>query len=679
MNLDFDYAAAQRAGYTDDQILDGLARSGTLSFDLNAARKKGYSATEILQTLYGGSRAPAVEAAPEETSLLRRAGDIGLSAIKGAMSVPEAAVGLADIVTGGAAGRGAEALGLDFKRAREVYNDLYSPAQKEANQRVAEAKGFVDTAGAMLFNPSTIVQTGVESIPAMLAGGGIGRGVMAVAPKLGAVAGAAIGEGAIGAGSTAERLRQESGGDLSLGQAGAALASGLGTGIFGLVGGRIAQKLGIGDIDTALVQAGAPIGTAKGVARRMIEGGISEGVFEELPQSMQEQIWQNAAMGKDLLDGVGENAAQGLIAGGLFGGFAGAALPARQKQPEQQPGQTPLLTNTPDPFISFPDGSVGRQSDVDAFLSGLPETERAAARARLYGYEPQDVVPAATPADVLSAGSIDEAITTAQQALASDTPEIAAARNSQIDAAWSAFIRDRATQRQAEFDAATQQRRDADVQAMQAQQADQQVEQAQALTQAQGFDEPAPTAMQLAMQEAQAKRQASIDARRAATTTTGVADVPQIPAFDAAPAVTEPTGQSAGAAAPTAAVDTVQATPDAVATPDAGAAADTVARARDILSAAGVTGNERMAALRAIRTGENTLDDLIDAHPPKEAQNATPPTAAPALPERPVTDVATPAPLQPNTTTGRSTVPQPADMGSRDTGAAAVPVAKQCS
>src|ERR1700752_4951090 len=107
MELDFDYAAARNAGYSDDAILDGLQKHGKLNFDLKAARDAGYSSSDILGTLIG-KQAPQVAAKPEETSLLQRAGDVGISALKGAIGVPEAAIGLADIVTGGYAGKGAE-------------------------------------------------------------------------------------------------------------------------------------------------------------------------------------------------------------------------------------------------------------------------------------------------------------------------------------------------------------------------------------------------------------------------------------------------------------------------------------------------------------------------------------------------------------------------------------------
>lgn len=651
MDFDFDYAAARRDGYSDEDILNGLASKGRLNFDLNSAMKDGHSASDIMDTLI--ARQPQPEKS-EPSSLLRRAGDVGISALKGAISVPETAVGLADLVSGGAAGRAAESIGFRPKEAKATLNELYSPEQKAANQRVAEAQGFTDTAGAMLSNPSTLLQTGVESLPLMGAGGVVGRGGMALAPRIGAVAAGAIGEGAVGAGQAAEQVRQQSAdGSLSLGQIGASIGSGIGTGIFGAVGGRLAQKLGIADIDTALVQAGSTAGSSKGVIRRLIEGGVSEGVFEELPQSIQEQIWQNAAMGKPLLDGVPENAAQGLLAGGLFGSIAGAALPGRaptQNPPEQQPGETPLLTNSPDPLIAFPDGSVGRQSDVDGFISSLPENERLSARARLMGMAPQPY----TEADILQAQSVDEALAVAERALEEGTPEFRAQRDTEIDGAWQAYLGDAAARRQQEFDAAEEARRVADIPAMQAQQQDQVVDQAAALTDSQGFDQPQPTAIELAMQRAQADRASRLaEAQQRATIEgqqqgDGNANInnrgetgSRLQAGDVADAATgslgatdrqfagtnaattnEPPTYGQGTAVPNdarAPVQTDGGQPSAAASADLSpVSAEDVARAREILSAAGVTGNERMAALRSIRTGENTLDDLIDAHPPKE-------------------------------------------------------------
>lgn len=723
MKLDFDYVAARADGYSDDDILNGLAKQGKLNFDVKAALKDGHSASEILQTIMGSTAAPVAPKEQESSSLARRAGDVGISALKGIIGVPESIVGLADMVSGGAAGRAVESTGVKFQESKQLLSDLYSPEQKAANQRVADAKGFTNTAGALLSNPSTLLQTGIESLPSMGAGGVVGRGVSAVG-KIAPYLAGAIGEGVVGAGSAAESTRQQTAdGSLSAGQAGAALASGIGTGIFGAVGGRLAKKLGIEDIDTALVQAGAST-TSKGVARRLIEGGVSEGVFEELPQSVQEQIWQNVAMDKPLLDGVPEQAAQGLLAGGLLGGIAGGALHGKTNAPaapaDQPTAPVPLLGNTPDPLISFPDGSVGRQSDVDAFISGLPEDSRPAARARLMGLAPQEY----TPADVLAAQSVDDAIAVAERAMDESSPIAQAQKNSEIDAAWQQYQSGLSGQRDAEFTAAEEARRAADVPAMQSQLADQQVAQAEALTSAQGFDTPAPTAMQVAMQEAQAKRAAMLAtaSQRNVQPTTGEIDgspnaappagtgqtgmdignpagsaadarsdrggatavaAPAVTAVPvAAPAVNVAT-PAAGPAAPggagrNAAVDepagagTPQPVTDVRAAP---AAAETLTRAKSILSAAGVTGNERMAALRAIRTGENTLEDLIDAHPPKEITNASTPTAASTVSGRYPAGDSPSATIQPNPTPGREAVSERADMGSGDAGTTGLPAA----
>lgn len=41
-------------------------------------------------------------------------------------------------------------------------------------------------------------------------------------------------------------------------------------------------------------------------------------------------------------------------------------------------------------MISFPDGSLGTERDAQAYIESLPEAERVAARAKLFGYAPQD-------------------------------------------------------------------------------------------------------------------------------------------------------------------------------------------------------------------------------------------------------------------------------------------------
>src|SRR5690606_28725698 len=108
------------------------------------------------------------------------------------------------------------------------------------------------------------------------------------------------GEGVMGAGASASQIRSETeDGLLTPKQSGAALASGVGTAALGAAGGKIAQRMGVPDVDTMLA-AGKLTTSPAGFAKAIVGAGISEGAFEELPQSVQEQIWQNYALDKPL-------------------------------------------------------------------------------------------------------------------------------------------------------------------------------------------------------------------------------------------------------------------------------------------------------------------------------------------------------------------------------------------
>ncbi|MDR6887897.1 MULTISPECIES: PLxRFG domain-containing protein [Variovorax] len=261
-------------------------------------------------------------------SALDVAKDIGVTALKGAVGLPQAVVGLADIPTGGRVGKALDDAGVRFKDTQDFLADQYSDAQKAANKKVAAADGFVGTAQAMIENPSTIATSVGESIPQMLGGAGVARGLLKVAPKIGAAVAGAAGEGVIGAGSQAEQIRGETkDGLLTPTQAALAAATGATTAAFGAAGGKLAQRLGIGDAETMLAQGsiqGPGRASQRSLARQVGEGVLSEGVLEEVPQSMAEQALQNLALDKPVGEGVGAAAAQGLLAGGAMGG--GAAL-----------------------------------------------------------------------------------------------------------------------------------------------------------------------------------------------------------------------------------------------------------------------------------------------------------------------------------------------------------------
>lgn len=285
----------------------------------------------------GLGTAPSKPTAPAEpSSFMRRVGDVGLSAAQGVVGLGEAALGLADIPTMGHAGRGAEiaekaVFGGTSKDAQAYLQSLKSPEAKLAEQKVQEAEGFLGTAGALLENPSALVGTIAESAPSMFGGAGLARAGMKALPSLAGkpLIAAAAGEGAISGGSTAESVRQqEESGLITPGQAAISGVSGALTGGLGIFGGKIANKFGAADIDQLL--AGGVKDLAKNAEKQSIitaavKGAISESVFEELPQSMQEQISLNLATGKPWDENVAEAGAMGAMAALVMGGGGAGA------------------------------------------------------------------------------------------------------------------------------------------------------------------------------------------------------------------------------------------------------------------------------------------------------------------------------------------------------------------
>lgn len=311
---------------------------------------------------------------PTSRSAADFARDIAGTAINSAIGVPEAIVGLSDIPTGGAVGKFLEneggSVGFRPKQAKEFVNEsIKSDASREARRKFSEADGIVDKTVAAVQNPSLILEGVGESLGAMGAGGVASRGLMA-ATKLGqmgatgaALAGAA-GEGITMAGSAAEQIRQETpDGLLTPTQAGLAVATGVAGSAIGAVGGRVTQKLGIGDAETLLAQGTKGMAKAnaddaaravvnplvqqqavKSIPRRVIEGAISEGFLEELPQSVAEQVFQNVALGKDWLQDVDAAVVMGVLSGSAMGGAAAGYHGIRQPkagEPGAAPGNVP--------------------------------------------------------------------------------------------------------------------------------------------------------------------------------------------------------------------------------------------------------------------------------------------------------------------------------------------------
>lgn len=267
---------------------------------------------------------PAAQEQDQPSGMMRRAGDVGLSLLKGAIGVPESIVGMADVFSGGRAGKVLEneggAVGFRPKEAKAVIDSWMSPEAQAAQRELQQAQGVGESIGAVVRNPSLVVNAAAESLPVMGLGGVVGRGALAVAPRMSGAAAGAIGEGLTTVGSQAEGIRQETADGLLTGQQSAiAGGSGLLTGVFSVIGNKVAQRLGIADVDAILAGKAGPV-VQKGFTRRVLEGAVSEGLLEELPQSIQEQVATNLALGKPLDDGVAQAAVLGAMTGGLMGG-----------------------------------------------------------------------------------------------------------------------------------------------------------------------------------------------------------------------------------------------------------------------------------------------------------------------------------------------------------------------
>lgn len=364
--------------------------------------------------------------------------DTGLSLLKGAIAVPESVVGLADIPTGGAVGKFLEneggSVGFRPAQAREFLSEQHTDRYKEQQREFQDADGVLAKAGVALSNPSLVTNVVTESAPSMIGGGALARGGVAAATRVGllkapltgaqAAAAGAAGEGAMMAGSQASAIRNETDDRLlTPEQSGAAVATGALGSMFAYAGGRLAQRLGIGDVDTMLANGIKPVDVAvdlanspaKSIPRKIIEGAISEGFLEELPQSVSETIIQNLALNRDWSEGVEEAAVMGTLAGMAMGGPA-AAIGGRRSESNTAPPAGEVQDLTPEnitpppapPMLALPapvytagaDGQVRTTSDSNAEIQA--ELARAGDRRdRMMRGEVLDITP--VPAAPLSA------------------------------------------------------------------------------------------------------------------------------------------------------------------------------------------------------------------------------------------------------------------------------------
>ncbi|MCY0916227.1 DNA translocase FtsK [Massilia antarctica] len=334
-------------------------------------------------------------AAPAQSAgLVRSAGDMGIKLGQGVVDLGSAVVGLGSLTTGGMVGKGMRAVGYDPKRTNEFLGEFLSDSQKASDEKVAQADGFVGTIAESVKNPRAIIGSIAQSAPGMLGGMGVtgalarkvavraalatGEGAAASAASLAAgrtaaeataaamassagrkaaaeavnaagtrlIGAGALTEGAQTAGNIADRAQAE--GREYRDYALPAVGAGLGTALIGLGAGKL-----MGDAATQITTGSAGAQVRGSLTGRVGKGMLSEGVLEEMPQSAQEQVFSNIAMGEqDLAKGVGNAAGTGLVTGMAMGGgmaaVQGEHAAAPTPAPAPAPGPAPVPVPLPD-------------------------------------------------------------------------------------------------------------------------------------------------------------------------------------------------------------------------------------------------------------------------------------------------------------------------------------------
>ena len=313
-----------------------------------------------------------------------RAADIGIDLAKGTVGFGQAVVGLGSMVTGGYLSDGMRALGYNPEQTNQFLSDMYSEARKAEEEKISKAEGFVGTVEEIVTQPGALVGKIAETTPMMLGSIAAARlfaakafaaaeaealaagATKAAASKVGleasakaATTAAATAEGAQQAGMSFDDYMDKG---IDLGKAYvASIGSGITTGLTSLIGGRIGQKFGFGDVE-------AGVGGKGGIISRAAKGGVQEGVLEEMPQSSMEQMWNNYANERPIMEGVPEAAGTGLTVG--FG--AGTGFGAFQKAPAEQTDQETKPPETFSPTHNVSGGVAAEQATKNGLA--IPDT-----------------------------------------------------------------------------------------------------------------------------------------------------------------------------------------------------------------------------------------------------------------------------------------------------------------
>ena len=179
--------------------------------------------------------------------------------------------------------------------------------------------GAIESGGYLL--PSMLVARGVLALEKAAKVAKLGAGGVGAIQPLHRFAAAGVSEGSVAGTVSLEQMRSQmpdgiAGGKELLGALGVAAS----TGLIGAGFGKAASKVGIGDIDSVgLGRAASQVAAMKLPALARPVGAVAHESAEEFSQTFGESIIPNVTMGKDPLEGLGQELPLGTLAGAIMG------------------------------------------------------------------------------------------------------------------------------------------------------------------------------------------------------------------------------------------------------------------------------------------------------------------------------------------------------------------------
>ena len=288
--------------------------------------------------------------------------DVAVSGAQGLSKVAgDALAGIDNMVTGGKLSKAVDEKGLNYgdqlneylegKHTEELRRQQFG-FEHASDGEDSMAGRVVEKGKHAIANPRLVGTTIGQSAPDMVASAILGRKIKkASGGRISDELASGIGEGAMMMGHASEDIRKSNEDQLLHDdQKGYVLGVGATGTLFSWGGGKLAKAAGVGDIDTLLTrgtikpqQVGNVIAQSpsKSVPRQMIEGAITEGFLEELPQEVSETILTNLAKGNDWAEGIEDSIVMAPLAGFVMGGGAAGVQGYASRQNQQPQAPTP--------------------------------------------------------------------------------------------------------------------------------------------------------------------------------------------------------------------------------------------------------------------------------------------------------------------------------------------------